>query len=136
MDAWIEAGRPADQFLTGVAVYLSRVLHDSGLCDGAKETRIHPSEGRVQRGEMETVKDPVEVPADSMIRAACSAPIAWGRGTMPSRFSRKLDEALQLALQHASGSQHLVLAPDHRPATPWVANRLPSRVNKSAMNAW
>src|SRR6201993_3989797 len=32
VDAWVKAGRPADKFLIGVAVYLRRVLHDSGLC--------------------------------------------------------------------------------------------------------
>src|SRR5437660_803725 len=33
VDAWIKAGRPADKFLIGVAVYLRRVLHDSAMCD-------------------------------------------------------------------------------------------------------
>jgi hypothetical protein len=32
LDAWIKAGRPADKLLTGVAIYLRRVLRDSGLC--------------------------------------------------------------------------------------------------------
>ena len=36
MDAWVKAGRPSDQFLVGVAVYLKRVLHESGLCEGAE----------------------------------------------------------------------------------------------------
>lgn len=136
MDTWIKAGRPADQLLSGVAVYLSRVLHDSGLCDGSKATRSHPPEGGVQPREIGIVEEPVQLPTDSLIRAACSTSVVWGGGIVPSRFSRKLDEALQLALQHASGSQHLTLAPDDRLATPWMANRLPSRVNKSATNAW
>src|SRR6516165_3521839 len=34
MDAWIKAGRPPDRLLVGVAAYLRRVLHDSGLCNG------------------------------------------------------------------------------------------------------
>src|SRR5438105_1151959 len=33
VDAWVKAGRPADKFLIGVAVYLRRVLRDSGMCD-------------------------------------------------------------------------------------------------------
>src|SRR5438128_961690 len=33
VDAWVKAGRPADKFLIGVAVYLRRVLRDSGICD-------------------------------------------------------------------------------------------------------
>ena len=32
MDAWVRAGRPPQEFLVGVAVYLKRVLHESGLC--------------------------------------------------------------------------------------------------------
>src|ERR1700726_4435652 len=39
MDAWVKAGRPPDKFLTGVAVYLRRVLHESGLCDSAEPRR-------------------------------------------------------------------------------------------------
>src|SRR5262249_22886023 len=31
MDAWVKAGRPADKLVIGVAVYLKRVLHESGL---------------------------------------------------------------------------------------------------------
>src|SRR5467141_3018578 len=34
VDAWVKAGRPADKFRPGVAAYLRRVLHDSGMCDG------------------------------------------------------------------------------------------------------
>ena len=129
MDAWVKAGRPVDKFLGGVSVYLSRVLHDSGLCDGSEATRQpsgkvllasrHRSEGRTQPREFETV----EGSGDSLIRTACSAPVAWGGalgiGVVPSRFSKKLDEALHLALEHASASQHLALAPEDRPTTPW-----------------
>ena len=43
MDAWVKAGRPPDKFLGGVAVYLRRVLHDSGLCDGAEAGRHRQS---------------------------------------------------------------------------------------------
>jgi Transglycosylase SLT domain len=32
LDNWIKAGRPSDKLLSGVAIYLRRVLHDSGLC--------------------------------------------------------------------------------------------------------
>src|SRR4029077_643839 len=38
VDAWGKAGRPADKFLIGVAVYLRRVLHDSGM--GTRQTRV------------------------------------------------------------------------------------------------
>src|SRR5215472_11155927 len=35
LDNWVKAGRPADKFVIGVAAYLRRVLHDSGMCDGS-----------------------------------------------------------------------------------------------------
>jgi hypothetical protein len=40
MDAWVKAGRPGDRFLVGVAIYLRRVLHDSGLCNGAEPRHL------------------------------------------------------------------------------------------------
>src|SRR4029077_13570088 len=33
LDAWVKAGRPPDKILIGVAVYLRRVLYDSGMCE-------------------------------------------------------------------------------------------------------
>src|ERR1700724_953796 len=47
MDAWVKAGRPPDKFLTGVAVYLRRVLHESGLCEGSGTTRLQQLSGRM-----------------------------------------------------------------------------------------
>jgi hypothetical protein len=98
MDAWVKAGRPPDQFLAGVAVYLRRVLHESGLCDSA-EPRRH-------RQASEEAREPASAPPDSLVYAACSGPEAWagasGVGGAPARFSRKLDQALQLALQRAA----------------------------------
>ena len=40
MDAWVKAGRPPDRLLAGVAVYLRRVLHQSGLCNGDETGRL------------------------------------------------------------------------------------------------
>jgi hypothetical protein len=40
MDAWVKAGRPPDKFLVGVAIYLRRVLRDSGLCSGTEPQRL------------------------------------------------------------------------------------------------
>jgi Transglycosylase SLT domain len=98
MDAWVKAGRPPDQFLVGVAAYLRRVLHESGLCDAAEPSRRRqPSEG---------AREPGSVPPDSLVYVACSGPDASagssGFGGAPTRFSRKLDQALQLALQRAA----------------------------------
>lgn len=36
VDVWVKAGRPTEKLLIGVAGYLRRVLHDSGLCDASK----------------------------------------------------------------------------------------------------
>src|SRR5438067_3014802 len=69
MDAWVKAGRPPDQFLVGVAVYLRRVLHESGLCDGA-EFRRH-------REPSELTREPAPAPPDSLVYAACSGPVVW-----------------------------------------------------------
>ncbi|MBV9815214.1 MAG: lytic transglycosylase domain-containing protein [Alphaproteobacteria bacterium] len=98
MDAWIKAGRPAEQFLVGVAVYQRRVLHESGLCnDGDKGRRQQPAEAAKGSGAL---------PPDPLVYAACSQSDGWaggiGFGRGPTRFSRKLDEALSLALQRAA----------------------------------
>jgi len=98
MDTWVKAGRPPDQFLGGVAAYLRRVLHESGLCNGAEtERRRQPSE---------EAREPASAAPDSLVYAACSGPDTWtgpsGFGGGPTRFSRKLDQALRLALQRAA----------------------------------
>jgi hypothetical protein len=104
MDAWVKAGRPSDKFLVGVAVYLKRVLHESGLCEGA-ETGV----SGVPKSETESAREPVKSPADSLIYAACSAPDGpgppFGLGARPSRFYTKLEAGLRLALQRAAQSR-------------------------------
>src|SRR5437660_9565938 len=69
MDAWVKAGRPPDQFLVGVAVYLRRVLRESGLCDGAEPSR--------RRQTSEEPRERASAPPDSLVYAACSGPDAW-----------------------------------------------------------
>jgi hypothetical protein len=98
MDAWVKAGRPPDKFLAVVAVYTRRVLHESGLCSEA--------DGGRSRQPGESAKQPSPASSDTLVYAACSASDAWtgpaGFGGGPTRFSRKLDQALQLALQRAA----------------------------------
>jgi hypothetical protein len=117
MDAWVKAGRPPDKFLTGVAVYLRRVLHESGLCEGSGTTRTPQLSGRMASAHRsspapgnryegpEAAGEPVALAPDLVINAACSAPDGWngaaGFGAEQSRFSKKLDQAMQLASQHA-----------------------------------
>jgi hypothetical protein len=98
MDAWVKAGRPSDRLLVGVAAYLRRVLHESGLCNRAQ------TGPRRQMGD--NAREPASFPPDSLLNAACSGPDVWtgtnDLGGLPSRFSRRLDQALQLALQRAA----------------------------------
>jgi hypothetical protein len=117
MDAWVKAGRPPEKFLTGVAVYLRRVLHESGLCEGSGTTPMpQPSGGMAsaprflpaignQYEKPRVAGEPVVLAPDSVINAACSAPDGWagaaGFGAGQSRFSKKLDQAMQLALRRA-----------------------------------
>jgi len=97
MDAWVKAGRPPDKLLVGVAVYLQRVLHQSGLCNGAETGRL--------RQPAAAAIDPAS-PPDSLVHTACSGPDVWAGqpdlGGGPTRLSRKLEEALKLALQRAA----------------------------------
>jgi hypothetical protein len=117
MDAWVKAGRPPDKLLTGVAVYLRRVLHESGLCKGSGTTRMQQLSGRMvsarpsppaignQYEGPEVAGEPAVLAPDSVINASCSAPEGWagaaGSGAEQGRFSKKLDQAMQLALQRA-----------------------------------
>jgi hypothetical protein len=94
LEAWVKAGRPADRLLSGVAVYLGRVLHDSGLCDPA-------------------AAEPWSQTAPQSPRCADLgdlAKLAIGGGhyaaAAPSLFRIQLDRALQLALEHAQGGSN------------------------------
>jgi Transglycosylase SLT domain len=104
MDAWVKAGRPSDKFLVGVAVYLKRVLHESGLCESAEA-----AVSGMPKSAMEGAKEPVKSPADLLIDTACSAPVGFtalaGLPAGPSRFYNKLEAGLRLALQRSSGSR-------------------------------
>jgi Transglycosylase SLT domain len=88
-DAWVKAGRPVDGLIPGVAAYLGRVLHDSGLC---RETST--------------------VPTRPMAPSApgCADLGAWpgligngqfATGAVLTLFYSQLDRALHLAMEHA-----------------------------------
>jgi hypothetical protein len=111
LDAWVRAGRPADRFVTAVAVYLRRVLHDSGLCDGYAAAPLRrasvekSSLGRQQRSQA----DPGgEVPSDTFDQTVCRDLDSWAGppdrtdrfafGFAPDRFHIKLEKAMELAL--------------------------------------
>jgi Transglycosylase SLT domain len=106
VDAWVKAGRPADKFLIGVAVYLRRVLHDSGMCDGPTVAVREPPYPLAEEGGGDWV---------AFARAECANLDAWGglpgetnrHSLAHGRFRSKLDKASQLAAQHLPLPQHL-----------------------------
>jgi len=106
VDAWIKAGRPADKFLIGVAAYLRRVLHDSGMCAGAAPMPVRqPREATAEEGGLEGAP---------FARIVCSDLDAWGGWsegmgrhflTASGGFYNKLEKALLLAAQHSPAPQ-------------------------------
>jgi Transglycosylase SLT domain len=113
VDAWVKAGRPSDKFLIGVAVYLRRVLHDSGMCDGAVAVR-QPREATAEEGGLEGA---------AFARTVCSELDAWGGSpdgmdrhflAAPDRFHKKLEKAMLLAVQHLPARQRSTLGSDDR----------------------
>ena len=98
LDTWIKAGRPADKFVMGVAAYLRRVLHDSGMCE-ATATPEPPRRVAAEQGEPE---------ANSFAPALCAELDAQGgmlNGDrslfgIAGRFHNRLDKAMLLVAQH------------------------------------
>ena len=124
LDAWVRAGRPADKFVTGVAVYLRRVLHDSGLCDEPAAAPLRraslekSSPGRQQRSRA----DPgAGAQSETFEQTVCRDLDSWGGapngidrfdfGFAPNRFYIKLERAAELAMAHLQPS---ITSPQHR----------------------
>ena len=92
-DAWVKTGRPAGGLDFGVVAYLGRVLHDSGLCDGAAPKPLPRSPGK------------------SSAAPDCDELAAWGAagggrympGGVATHFHAQLDKAMLLAAQHGRG---------------------------------
>jgi hypothetical protein len=117
VDNWISAGRPPDKFVAGVAAYLRRVLHDSGMCDSSTAMPVGPPRARtlpVNRQSREATEEDAHPEADSLALAACADLEAWGaildekdRPLLGAqgRFYSKLEKAMVLAMQHLSTSQ-------------------------------
>lgn len=138
VDNWVKAGRPADKFLVGVAAYLRRVLHDSGMCDGSTSVQVrsprvptlpanrHPQEVAVRAGEQT---------ADSFTLAVCADLDAWA-GVLdakdrhflsaPGHFYDRLERAMRLVAQHLPASNYSTHGRDDRAIVSWnVAMRRP-----------
>ena len=90
MDAWVKAGRPPDRFLGGVATYLRRVLHDTGLCNGTEPKRLQQSAGTADRS------DAREGAPDASTHSECAH-------LYSGRSSRDLDKTIMVALRLAPG---------------------------------
>ena len=104
VDAWVKAGRPPDKFLTGVAAYLRRVLHDSGMCDGQVAVR-RPAYPSAEEAGHDSVAFAANACPD--LDARGGSPFETGRHSLAyGRFRSKLDKASQLAAQHLPSSQH------------------------------
>ena len=92
LDAWFKAGRPADGAAPGVAAYLDRVVHDSGICAGPPARpprRVAGSRG-----------DCADLGAWASVQGDGRYPLGGGS----SAFHLRLDKAMRLAAQHAGGS--------------------------------
>ena len=90
VDSWVTAGRPAEKLLTGVAAYMTRVLHDSGLCAGTETKRLRTSLGIANRRD---ARDTALNPPAYIVCASL-----YG-----GRSSKNLGEATLIALQLARG---------------------------------
>jgi hypothetical protein len=116
VDNWVKAGRPADKFVIGVAAYLRRVLHDSGMCDsptaapvGSPKARMPPA----NRYPRQTTPEEAQPEADSFALGVCADLDAWG-GPLDDKdrpplgaqghFYSKLERAMVLAMQHLPAS--------------------------------
>ena len=119
LDNWVNAGRPADKFVSGVATYLRRVLHDSGICDRSTAAPVQPSRARMpsaNRHSRQVTMDEEEPTADPSLMAACADLDAWGGaldGTVrpwlggQGHFYSKLEKAMRLAMEHLPMPQRL-----------------------------
>jgi hypothetical protein len=116
VDNWVKAGRPADKFVIGVAAYLRRVLHDSGMCDSPTAAPVGSPKARVlpaNRHPRQTTPEEAQPEADSFALAVCADLDAWG-GALDEKdrppfgaqghFYSKLERAMVLAMQHLPAS--------------------------------
>jgi hypothetical protein len=112
VDNWVKAGRPADKFVIGVAAYLRRVLHDSGMCDSPTAAPVGSPKARVppaNRHPRQTTPEEAQPEADSFALAVCADLDAWGGAPdekdrppfgAQGHFYSKLERAMVLAMQH------------------------------------
>jgi len=117
LDNWVQAGRPADKLVAGVAAYLRRVLRDSGVCGGSPAVPAGLLQARVKpaaRQQQQIVGEDEESKAEAYGLAGCRYLDAWsgvfeekGQPLLgaPGRFYSALDKARALTAQHLPMSQ-------------------------------
>ena len=89
-EAWVKAGRPSNGTELGVAAYLGRVLHDSGLCQ--------------ETASAEPPRKPARVPSHCEDLGGWGGLViggAYAPSADSTRFHNQLDKALRLATEHA-----------------------------------
>jgi len=138
VDNWVKAGRPAEKFLIGVAAYLRRVLHDSGMCERSTVEPVRPPAARTlpaSRYPREVAMEEGEPEANAFALAVCADLDVWG-GMLdakdrhflgaPGRFYSKLEKAMLLVTQHLPASPHSTRGRDDRATVSWnIATRRP-----------
>ena len=132
VDNWVRAGRPADKFLIGVAAYLRRVLHDSGMCERSTVEPVRPPAARTLQASRDTrdaAMEAGELEANAFALAVCADLDAWGGMPdakdrhflgAPGRFYNKLEKALLLVTQHLPVSTHSAHGRDDRGTVSWI----------------
>jgi hypothetical protein len=90
LNAWVDAGRPAGGLVPGVAAYLGRVLHDSGLCsDEAATSQRHAAPTTPSCGY-------------AAAWAGVLGNHAFSPGIGSAVFYNRLNQAMRLAMEHAA----------------------------------
>ena len=132
VDNWVKAGRPADKFLIGVAAYLRRVLHDSGMCERAAVEPVRPPAARTlqaSRYPREAAMEEGELEPNAFALAVCADLDAWAGMPdakdrhflgAPGRFFNKLEKAMLLVTQHLPASTHSAHGRDDRGTVSWI----------------
>jgi hypothetical protein len=121
LDAWVKAGRPPDKFLTAVALYLRRVLHDSGLCDDPPVRRASRKTVPVSPQQQQTDAGGEASQAETFEHAVCRDFASWVGAPdgidhhvllLPSQFYSKFLKAMGLTPAHVEQSNGLSLIRD------------------------
>jgi len=90
VDNWVNAGRPAEKLLPGVAAYTTRVLRDSGLCAAEQAKRSRPSPQFAGRPNAR------DAPVNPSPQGTCGYPYA-GRSPKGLPVTVKIDRASVLS---------------------------------------